>query len=47
MEILVLIARIILIIAGGVNAFDAVARISSESGVDFSILWDNLPSEWK
>jgi hypothetical protein len=46
-EILLLISKIIGIILGGMSAFEAVTKISEQSGVDFSTLWDNLPGSWK
>jgi hypothetical protein len=46
-EILILIARIILIIAGGMSATSATAKVANESGIDFDTLWDFLPSIWK
>ena len=47
MEILALIMRVILIIAGGIDAISATMRVASDSGIDFDILWDFLPSKWK
>lgn len=46
-EILVLIARIILIIAGGMSATSATAKVAKESGIAFDTLWDFLPGKWK
>lgn len=46
-EILALIGRIILIIAGGMNAIEATMNVAKESGIDFDTLWDFLPSKWK
>lgn len=46
-EILVLIARIILIIALGMNAIEATMKVSEEARIDFDTLWDFLPSKWK
>lgn len=46
-EILVLIARIILIIAGGMNAIDATMKVAKESGMEFDTLWRFLPNKWK
>lgn len=46
-EILTLLAKITGIIAGGVTAIEAVMKVSRESGVDFSTLWNKLPSKWK
>jgi hypothetical protein len=46
-EILVLIARIIIIIAGGMSATSATVKVAKESGIDFDTLWDFLPSRWK
>lgn len=46
-EILVLIARIILIIAGGMNAIEATMKVADESDIDFETLWDFLSNKWK
>ncbi|AKA70870.1 hypothetical protein [Clostridium scatologenes] len=46
-EILMLIARIILIIVGGMNAIEATMKVSNEAGIDFETLWDFLPNKWK
>jgi hypothetical protein len=46
-EILLLIARIILIIAGGMSATNATAKLAEETGIDFEKLWDLLPNKWK
>ena len=46
-EILVLIARIILIIAGGMNAIDATMKVARDGKIDFDTLWDFLPNKWK
>lgn len=46
-EILALIARIILIIAGGMNAIEATMKVSKGAGIDSDTLWDFLPSKWK
>ncbi|MCT4619594.1 MAG: hypothetical protein N4A62_09420 [Marinisporobacter sp.] len=47
MEILVLIARILLLIAEGLSAIEAVSLVSNQTGVSFSNLWDNLPTKYK
>lgn len=47
MEIIILIARIILLILQGSTAFEAVSGIAQESGVSFSTLWDSLPDMYK
>ncbi|WP_161782698.1 hypothetical protein [Clostridium drakei] len=46
-EILALIGKIILIIAGGMNAIEATMKVARETGIDFDILWDFLPNKWK
>lgn len=46
-EILVLIARIILIIAGGMNAIEATMKVAKESGIGLDTLWNFLPNKWK
>jgi hypothetical protein len=46
-EILALIARIILIIAGGMNAIDATMKVAKGAGTDFNTLWNFLPNRWK
>ncbi|NMM65123.1 hypothetical protein HBE96_21295 [Clostridium sp. P21] len=46
-EILMLIARIILIIAGGMNAIDATIKVANASDIDFETLWNSLPNKWK
>ncbi|EOD00197.1 hypothetical protein [Caldisalinibacter kiritimatiensis] len=47
MTILVLIARILLLIAEGLTAMEAVSLVSNQTGVSFSRLWSNLPSKYK
>lgn len=47
MEILVLIARIILLILDGMTASSAIGKVSGESGVAASVLWRHLPSKYK
>lgn len=47
MEIAILIARIILLILGGLSASEAVGEVSSVSGESFSKLWRHLPSKYK
>jgi kynureninase len=32
---------------GRMSAFEAVTKIADQSGVNFSILRDNLPGSWK
>jgi hypothetical protein len=46
-QVLVLISRIIILIAGGLQAIAAVVKVADESGFSFSELWDNLPDEYK
>jgi len=46
-EILVLVARIIIIIAGGINSNEATIKVAKESCVDFDLLWNFLPNKWK
>lgn len=47
MEILVLIAKIILLIAQGLGTIETVNMVSSASGVSFDTLWSNLPIKYK
>lgn len=46
-EILILIAKIIIIIAEGLNATSATEKIARESGINFDTLWNFLPNKWK
>jgi hypothetical protein len=46
-DILVLIARIIIIIVKGINSKEATIKVAKEAAVDFNILWENLPKKWK
>lgn len=46
-EILILIAKIILIIAEGMSASSATSKVAKEAGIDFDTLWDFLPNKWK
>ena len=49
-EILVLIARIIFIIAGGMDAIEATMKVAKGTrgvGIEFDTLWDFLPNKWK
>lgn len=46
-EILILIARIIIIIVGGMGATSATIKVAEEAGIDFDTLWDFLPNKWK
>lgn len=47
MNLLVLIAKIILLIAKGLCAMEAVGRVAAASGADFSELWERLPDKYK
>lgn len=47
MEIIILIARIILLILQGSTAAEAVSGIAKKSGVSFSTLWGSLPDIYK
>ncbi|HZK24906.1 MAG TPA: hypothetical protein VFC74_05920 [Oscillospiraceae bacterium] len=47
MNVTILILRIILLILGGSTAACAVARVSGESGISFSTLWEQLPDRYK
>ena len=44
MEIAILIARIILLILGGMSSEMAVNKIGKVSGVATATLWSNLPN---
>ena len=46
-EIIILIARIVLLIAGGLDAIDATSKVAGEGGMGFATLWANLPKKWK
>ena len=47
MEILILIARIIILILEGVSSSRATRMVADESGVSFAELWGKLPSRYK
>lgn len=47
MELLILIARIILMVLEGVAVNVATSKISKESGVDFEKLWSTIPDKYK
>lgn len=47
MELLILIAKIILMILEGIAADVAVSKVSKESGVAFEKLWSILPRKYK
>ncbi|MBX4262814.1 hypothetical protein KTC96_09840 [Clostridium estertheticum] len=47
MELLILIARIILMILEGIAADVAISKVSKESGVTFERLWSALPKKYK
>jgi hypothetical protein len=46
-EIIILIARIILLIAGGLDAIEATSKVAGEGGVGSATLWAKLPKKWK
>lgn len=47
MELVILIARIILMILEGISADVAASKIAGESGVSFEKLWSKLPGKYK
>lgn len=47
MEIMILIARIIMLILGGMSSLGAVEEVAKSSGVATSMLWRNLPKKFK
>lgn len=47
MEIVILIARIILLILSGMSSVGAVEEIAKVSGVASATLWSKLPSRFK
>lgn len=47
MELLILIARIILMILEGVAADVATSKVARECGVNFEKLWKLIPKEYK
>lgn len=46
-KLLSLIGRIMLIIAGGMNAIEATMKVAKESGIDFDTLWGFIPNKKK
>ena len=46
-EILELVAKIIIIISGGINAIEATMKVAKESGIDFEVLFNFVPKKWK
>lgn len=47
MELLILIARIILMILEGIVADVAVSKVAKESGIAFESLWSDLLGKYK
>lgn len=47
MELLILIARIILMILEGIAADVATSKVARESGICFENLWSKLPNKYK
>ncbi|MBD7912097.1 hypothetical protein [Clostridium cibarium] len=47
MEIVMLIARIILLILSGMSSVGAVGEVAKASGVASAILWNKLPNRFK
>ncbi|MBB6716817.1 MULTISPECIES: hypothetical protein [Clostridium] len=47
MEIVILIARIILLIISGMSSVGAVEEVAKASGVASATLWSKLPSRFK
>ena len=47
MELLILIAKIILMILEGVAADAAASKVAKESGVSFEKLWEAIPRKYK
>jgi hypothetical protein len=47
MEILILIARIIMLILEGVSATSATKIVSENSGASVAQLWSKLPGKYK
>ncbi|MGI6558064.1 MAG: hypothetical protein ACOX20_03605 [Limnochordia bacterium] len=46
-RILILIAKILGLIATGLNAIEATRQVSAASGVSFDTLWEHVPSRVK
>lgn len=46
-EIMILIARIIILILGGMSSVGAVGEVSRASGVASATLWSKLPNRFK
>lgn len=47
MEIVILIARIILLIISGMSSIGAVEEVAKASGVASATLWSKLPNRFK
>ncbi|MBC2581768.1 hypothetical protein HGI79_16050 [Clostridium sp. DJ247] len=47
MEIMILIARIIMLILGGMSSVGAVGEVAKASGVASSTLWNKLPNRFR
>jgi hypothetical protein len=47
MELMVLIARIILMILEGAAADEATSKIARECGINFEKLWSLLPKKYR
>lgn len=46
-EIMILIARIIMLILSGMSSVGAVGEVAKASGVTSSILWNKLPNRYR
>lgn len=46
-EIMILIARIIMLILSGMSSVGAVGEVAKASGVASTVLWRNLPYRFK
>lgn len=46
-EIMILIARIIVLILSGMSSVGAVGEVAKASGVTSAILWNKLPNRFK
>lgn len=44
-EILALVAKIILIISGGINAIEATMKVAKEAGIDFDTIFNFIPKK--
>ena len=46
-EILALVSKIILIIAGGMDAIEATMKVARDGKIDFDTLFKFIPNKWK